>query len=108
VDLWYTALGISFQLQHQNFTMFPFKSFMQNSSTPWYVTNDTIHNDTHIPKVIEEITKFSVKYQEKLENHINFLALTLLDNSQHTYRLSRNTNYFRFVIKKEERKKERK
>lgn len=56
---------------------------------PWYVSNAIIHRDTQIPTVTEEIVKFSRKYVFKLENHANSLAVNLLDNSAHVYRLKR-------------------
>jgi hypothetical protein len=40
---------------------------------------------------IKWLHDFNLKYQEKLETHTDSLALNLLDNSQHTFRLSRNT-----------------
>ena len=56
---------------------------------PWYVRNDVIHNDTKVPSVIEEVKKYSTKYIKKLENHVNNLAVNLLDNSENIYRLKR-------------------
>ncbi|XP_017772525.1 PREDICTED: uncharacterized protein LOC108559690 [Nicrophorus vespilloides] len=48
-----------------------------------YVTNDMIHNDLHMNTVKSEIPKFSDRYQNRLENHPNSLALSLLDNKDH-------------------------
>jgi predicted RNase H-like nuclease (RuvC/YqgF family) len=39
--------------------------------------------------VLSEIKKWNNKYLRKLENHINALAVNLLDNSENTDRLER-------------------
>lgn len=87
IQLWGSASNSNIEILQR----FQSKVLRKILCAPWYVTNDTIHNDTYTPKVKEEITKFSIKYHDKLENHTNSLALNLLDNSQHTYRLSRNS-----------------
>jgi hypothetical protein len=56
---------------------------------PWYIRNDVIHNDTKIPTVNDEVKRFSHKYIVKLEAHVNDLAVNLLDNSEHIFRLRR-------------------
>lgn len=58
---------------------------------PWYVSNLTLHKDTCIPFVVEEIERYTEKYLSKLDNHPNHLAVNLLDNSDHVYRLKRHS-----------------
>jgi hypothetical protein len=41
--------------------------------------------------VLSEIKKWNAKYLRKLENHINALAVNLLDNSETTHRLNKHT-----------------
>lgn len=59
------------------------------AGAPWYVSNQVLHQDLNIPTVKMEISKLSSRYQHKLENHDNNLALNLLDNSVSVYRLKR-------------------
>lgn len=53
--------------------------------------NEVIHRDCKIPLIKEEICRFSGKYLSKLESHQNYLAINLLDNSDHVYRLKRHS-----------------
>lgn len=87
IQLWGSASNSNIEILQR----FQSKVLRKILNAPWYVTNNTIHNDTQMPTLKEEITRFSTKYHQKLENHTNFLALNLLDNSQHVYRLSRNS-----------------
>jgi hypothetical protein len=47
-------------------------------NAPWYISNRILHTDIKLPTVREEITKFSVKYRDKITTHTNELASTLL------------------------------
>ena len=58
-------------------------------NAPWYITNNNIHKDLSIPKVIEEVRSISSKYLERLSNHTNLLAISLLDDSEEVKRLKR-------------------
>ena len=51
--------------------------------------NKTIHKDLLINTVREEIVTYSSKYENRLSNHPNHLALSLLDNSDTCRRLKR-------------------
>jgi hypothetical protein len=42
----------------------------------------TLHADLKVPTVGEEITKFSVKYRDKITTHTNELASTLLEEEE--------------------------
>lgn len=59
------------------------------TNSPWYVSNEIIHTDLKMPTVLDEIRNYSKKYQDRLEHHQNFLAVNLLDNSDHQRRLKR-------------------
>jgi hypothetical protein len=47
-----------------------------------YISNKVTHADLKIPTIIEEITKFSVKYKDKVTTHPNELAFTLLEEEE--------------------------
>ena len=51
-------------------------------NAPWYVTNRVLHADLKVPTVREEITKFNVKYRDKITAHPNELASTLLEEEE--------------------------
>lgn len=60
-------------------------------NAPWFVSNKIIHHDLNIRTVREEIKYLSKRYLERLEIHANHLAVNLLDNSNQTQRLKRQT-----------------
>ena len=43
----------------------------------WYVINETMHRDFKIPTVKEEISKFSNRYNIRVNNHKNPIDNTL-------------------------------
>ena len=45
-------------------------------------SNKVIHAELKVPTVRKEITKFSVKYREKITTHPNELASTLLEEDE--------------------------
>jgi hypothetical protein len=48
-------------------------------NAPWYKFNKVIPADLKVPTIREEITKFSVKYRDKIKTHPYELASTLLE-----------------------------
>jgi len=50
-------------------------------NAPWYISNKVLHADRKVPTVREEITKFSVKYRDKITTHPNELTSTLLEEN---------------------------
>ena len=48
----------------------------------WYISNKVIHADFKVQTIREEITKFSVKYRDKITTHPNELASTLLEEEE--------------------------
>ncbi|VVC46128.1 Hypothetical protein CINCED_3A007679 [Cinara cedri] len=55
--------------------------------------NDAIHRDMMLPTIAEEIQKFARKHERRLEDHINPMAIKLLDNSKDIRRLKRLKPY---------------
>jgi hypothetical protein len=86
IQLWGTSANSNIQII-QRFQSKVIRSILQ---APWYVSNATLHADTSIPFVLNEIERFSQNYQSKLDQHPYHLALNLLDNSINTYRLKRH------------------
>jgi hypothetical protein len=46
------------------------------------VSNEVLHTDLNVPTFREEITKFSVKYRDKITAHPNELSPTLLEEEE--------------------------
>jgi hypothetical protein len=51
-------------------------------NAPWYISNKAIHADFKVSTIREEITKFRVKYRDKITTHPNELASTLLEEEE--------------------------
>ena len=77
VQLWGTACDSNIQIlqRYQSMTV------RTITGAPWYVRNSDIHRDMNIPFVKDEIKRFAIRYTNRLDNHINTLAIELLDNS---------------------------
>jgi len=86
IQLWGTASISNIQVI-QRFQSKVIRTILQ---APWFVNNVTLHHDTGIPFVTEEIKNYSEKYLAKLDYHPNHLAVNLLDNSEHVNRLKRH------------------
>jgi hypothetical protein len=50
--------------------------------SPWYISDKIIHADLKVPTIREEITKFNVKYRDKITTHPNELVSTLLEEEK--------------------------
>ena len=57
------------------------------TDAPWYVTNETINRDLKIPIVKEGISKFSNRYNIRVNNHQNPLVTQLVDTMAQIRRL---------------------
>lgn len=55
----------------------------------WYIRNSQINKETGTPSVRSEISNYTRCYQRRLDNHVNTLAINLLDNSEEWTRLRR-------------------
>jgi hypothetical protein len=51
-------------------------------NAPRYISNEVLHTDLKVPTVGEEITKFSVRYRDKITTHPNELASTVLEKEE--------------------------
>jgi len=64
------------------------KSFRAIVNPPLYTSNKVIHAYLKVPIIREEITKFSVKYRDKITTHPTEMASTLFQGEE-TRRLKR-------------------
>ena len=85
IQLWGTASNSNIEIlqRYQSNTL---RSIV---NAPWFVSNKSIHDDLFIPKILEEIRRFSENYLGRLSNHINPLAIALLDETEEVRRLKR-------------------
>ena len=65
IQLWGTASNCNVEILQR----FQSKNLRSLIDAPWYVTNETIHRDLKIPTVKEEISKFSNRYNTRVNNH---------------------------------------
>jgi hypothetical protein len=49
---------------------------------PWYVTNQTLHDDLKVPFIKDVIQEKSINHHEKLGNHSNPILQPLLEQQQ--------------------------
>jgi hypothetical protein len=47
-----------------------------------YIYITVLHTDINVPTIREEITKYDVKYRDKITAHANELASTLLEKEK--------------------------
>lgn len=85
IQLWGTASNSNIEIIQR----YQSKTLRLIVQSPWFITNDAIHNDLKIPTVKEVIKTFSEKYLTRLSNHVNPLAISLLDDSEELRRLKR-------------------
>ncbi|PNF38784.1 RNA-directed DNA polymerase from mobile element jockey [Cryptotermes secundus] len=52
------------------------------TNAPWYVSNQTLHDDLNVPFVKEVIQERSIKHHDKLGHHSNTLLQPLLEQQQ--------------------------
>lgn len=86
IQLWGTTSNSNIEIIQR----FQSKTLRTITNAPWYVKNELIHRDLSMKTVKEEIVHFSTKYQKRLEEHPNYLAINLLDNSTAIKRLKRH------------------
>lgn len=85
IQLWGTASNSNVEILQR----YQSKTLRLITNAPWFITNDNIHKDLQISKVKDEINKHTKKYLDRLSNHINPLAVCLLDDSEEINRLKR-------------------
>jgi hypothetical protein len=52
------------------------------TKAPWYVSNQTLHEDLQVPFIKDVIHEKSIKYHDKLGNHSNTILQPLLVEQQ--------------------------
>jgi hypothetical protein len=52
------------------------------TNAPWYVTNQTLHDDLKVPFIKDIIQEKSIKHYDKLGNHSNPILQPLLEQQQ--------------------------
>lgn len=85
IQLWGTASNSNIEILQR----YQSKTLRMIVDAPWYVTNETIHRDLFISRIKDEINVYSSRYFERLSNHSNPLAISLLDDSEEVHRLKR-------------------
>ena len=86
IQLWGTASNSNIEIL-QRFQSKTLRSLIDALS---YVTNETINRDLKIPTVKEEISKFSNRYNIRVNKHQNPLVTRLLDTTDQIRRLKRH------------------
>jgi hypothetical protein len=85
IQLWGTTKNSNLAVLQR----FENKILRQLIDCPWFVRNCELHHYLNIPTILEEMKKYSAKYQYRLNCHANHLAINLLDNSDEVRRLNR-------------------
>jgi hypothetical protein len=52
------------------------------TNAPWYVTNQTVHDDLKVPFIKDVIQEKSINNQDKQGNHSNPILQPLLEHQQ--------------------------
>jgi hypothetical protein len=58
------------------------KILRMTTNAPWYVTNQTLHDDLKVPFINDVIQEKSINHHDKLGNHSNPLLQPLLEQQQ--------------------------
>lgn len=74
IQLWGTASNSNIEILER----FQSKVLRTIVDAPWYVPNKVIAHDLHMCSVKEEVSNYSQKYANRLSNHPNTLARTLM------------------------------
>ena len=77
--------------KHTDFTVLVDVPFLVFTS-PWYITNQTLHSDLHIPYVHTVMKDYIHKHRTALESHPNPLVEPLT-HTTHTRRLKRHWTF---------------
>jgi hypothetical protein len=78
IPLWGTASSSNIEILGR----YPNKVLRTTENVPLYMSNKVLHTDLMIPTVREEMTKFTVKYRDKITTHPNELASTILEEEE--------------------------
>lgn len=86
IELWGTTSNSNVEILQR----FQSKALRSIVNAPWFITNKMLHTDLNVPFIKPEISRLSNNYLERLSNHVNPLAISLLDDSEEIRRLKRN------------------
>jgi hypothetical protein len=78
IPLWGTASNSNIEIlqRYQN------KVLRAIINAPLHISNKVLHADLKVPTIRQEITKFNVKYRDKITKYSNELASTLLEEEE--------------------------
>ena len=85
-QLWGTANYTNIEMLQR----FQSKILTSLVNSPWFVSNNTVHDDLSIMMVNEEAGKHVENYLERLNNHRNPLPIMLLDDTNEIRKPKRN------------------
>jgi hypothetical protein len=81
LDLLCTIVGICIKLILGILERFQLKVLRIIMDAPWYVPNAVIKQDLQVLSVRQEVWNYSVTYQQRLDDHPNSLAKSLLQRT---------------------------
>ena len=73
IQLWGTTSNSNIEIIQR----FQSKTLRMMTNAPWFVTNNTLHNDLKMTYVLTDIRKFSNQYLQRLSDHVNPLAISV-------------------------------
>jgi hypothetical protein len=78
IPLWGTASNSNIEIlqRYQN------KVLRAIVDAPWYISSKVLPTDLKVPTIGEKITKFTVKYRDKITTHSNQLTPTPLEEEE--------------------------
>lgn len=95
IQLWGTASASNIKTLER----FQTKFLRQTLHIPWYVKNTYILQDLQLDTVKQEISRYSLQYERRLNNHPNCLALNLLDNTDTSFIRLRRYNVLDLIYR---------
>jgi hypothetical protein len=84
IELWGCASKSSISIMQRNQS----KILRMITNAPWYVPNQTLHEDLNVPYITEVIQERSNKHHDKIKIHSNTISWPLL-GQQHRRRLKK-------------------
>jgi hypothetical protein len=85
IELWGCASKSSITIMQRRQS----KILRMITNAPWYVTNQTLHEDLNVPYITEIIQERSIKHYEKIKIHSNTTLWPLLEQ-QHRRKLKKS------------------
>jgi hypothetical protein len=85
IELWGCASKSSITIMQRSQS----KILRMITNSPWYVTNQILHEDLNVPFMAEVIQERSIKHHDKIKIHSNTILWPLLEQ-QHRRRLKKS------------------